>query len=138
MCDKTAASFTCCESDEAKILAGLDREEASDRYVVEPGIVQLHFEELNYAGYSEMERMQQQGLVFYGSHDYGGTYSAGVYCCDGRTLVLCDSDSDRSGPVGCIGPDGSIAKGDARKARRYWEVLARTKAKLQRAKQPSN
>ena len=131
MSDNTSTSITCLERDVDRILATLRTESRpDDREIVEPGIVKLYFEELNYGGYCEMEEMHKAGLVFYGAHDSGSCYTAGVFCCDGKTLVQCNSDSDRDGPVATVRQDGTISKADARVAKRYWRVLKRAKEKL--------
>lgn len=41
-------------------------------------------EEINYAGYSDLEELAASGCRFMGSHGSGYEYSASVFFCDGR------------------------------------------------------
>lgn len=44
-------------------------------------------DEVNYAGWRELQLAAEAGCRFYGSHGNGGDYSACDFCSDGETLL---------------------------------------------------
>ncbi|MCK6440322.1 MAG: hypothetical protein L6Q71_09000, partial [Planctomycetes bacterium] len=64
--------------------------------------------------------MAARKIPFYGSHDAGCTYPAGVFACDGERFMLCDTLPDATGPALEIRSDSSFDPEDGRKALLYW------------------
>lgn len=86
--------------------------------------------EANYGHWEPLQKLAKAGVPFFGWHDSGGEYDGCVLASDGMEYAdaLCTAHESR--PVAPVNPDGSIDSDRLNEAKRYYEVLARSRAVL--------
>lgn len=121
MGDRCHVSLTCRQTD-------FDKELKYHFHEDEKGVgwIKCDEDEANYAYCNELEEWQGKGIPFYGRHDSGGNYGAGLFACDGKELAECSSD-DYGCPVCSINDDGSVKQVDLDNVHEYQRVLKEAK-----------
>lgn len=104
---------------------------ASPLTEVEGELVELGFEEMNYAAYDELKKLAAQGIPFHGWHNVGGDYPAMVFASDGEKVHYAPTLDDWDGPVCAMNPDGTIDPSCRKDASLYFKALDAAKHQLQ-------
>lgn len=85
MGDRTWVNIEVHEEDYEKFIEILSDPTASDH---NPPMFNLEYEEVNYAGYDELNAAEKAGLRFKGSHGDGGEYGRSSFVCmDSNQLI---------------------------------------------------
>ncbi|MCK6440438.1 MAG: hypothetical protein L6Q71_09610 [Planctomycetes bacterium] len=93
-----------------------------------PGVVELCYEQLNYAAHDELTEAAGKGIVFYGSHGAGGDYPAGVFASNGKRFMVCNAVDNCAAPVAAIESDGEPCCQELKDALIYWRLRKRAEA----------
>jgi hypothetical protein len=86
--------------------------------------------EANYGHWEPLQELAKAGVPFFGWHDAGGEYDGCVLASDGTECAdaLCTTHESR--PLAPVNADGSIDPDRLNDAKRYYEVLARSRSVL--------
>ena len=78
MGDRTWVNITVFEEDYEEFIGIMGEPNQVSDY---PPFCELEYEEVNYAGWNQLDEAAQKGLRFYGSHGSGGSYGYGSFAC---------------------------------------------------------
>jgi hypothetical protein len=83
--------------------------------------IEMEAEQANYAAYDDLHVLAEQGVPFYGSHDQGGDYAAGIFASAGGEIAWPDQVS--GDPAVRIDEEGNPFAGDIDIAKQYYRLL---------------
>jgi hypothetical protein len=128
MGDRAYLGMTCRKEDEGKITERLGEAEevfevyGPDKTTVLEHLLDLRWQEVNYAGEDYRDELAVDGIPFYGWHDQGDTYGPGVFASIDGAQVCVESSTDGI-PIAEISEELKPSEEDMKKIAAYYEKV---------------